>query len=103
MPRKAVDIKAALKNDAKLDGIRAKLADGELTITIPKQVSSCSCYPGLLLCSCPSFGAQLDSADLPHSPCGRESWSSPAAAADGVLPNLDSFSSLARTLLAVVF
>lgn len=53
-PRKAVDIKAPLKNDAKLVGIRAKLVDGELTITIPKQVGTQSCCPCLLPDAWPS-------------------------------------------------
>jgi len=34
-----VDIKVPLKNDAKLEGIYAKLINGELTIAIPKRVS----------------------------------------------------------------
>lgn len=33
-----MDIKIPLKNDANLDGIQAKLANGELTIAIPKRV-----------------------------------------------------------------
>ena len=39
-PRKAVDIRIPLKNDAKLEGISAKLINGELTIAIPKRVSA---------------------------------------------------------------
>jgi len=39
-PRKAVDIKVPLKNDAKLEGIHAKLIHGELTIAVPKRVSA---------------------------------------------------------------
>lgn len=37
-PRRAVDIRVPLKSDARLEGIHAKLTNGELTIIIPKRV-----------------------------------------------------------------
>ena len=71
-PRKAVAIKAPLKNNARLDGIYAKLADGQLTITIPKQVGTLSCCPGLLPDARPFSSVVREPQKRPQSPPGQK-------------------------------
>lgn len=65
-PRRAVDIKIPLKNDANLDGIQAKLANGELTIAIPKRVPQHFSIPVLGGDEKPAMSAAPAPAQLPE-------------------------------------